>query len=41
VALAAMLAGPAPPTDGATALVISGANVDPATYAAIIGGPNA
>ena len=41
VALAAMLAGLAPPTDGATALVISGANVDPATYAAIIGGPNA
>ncbi|MFD2429075.1 threonine/serine dehydratase [Sphingobium scionense] len=41
VALAAMLAGLAPPTDGATALVISGANVDPQDYAAIIGGQNA
>jgi len=36
-----MLAGLAPPTDGATALVISGANVDPQDYAAIIGGQNA
>jgi threonine dehydratase len=41
VALAAMLAGLAPPSDGATALVISGANVDPAAYAAIIGGQDA
>lgn len=41
VALAAMLAGLAPPSDGATALVISGANVDPAAYAAIIGSQDA
>jgi len=40
VALAALLAGIAPPTgqDGDTVVVISGANVDPTLYAEIIAG---
>ncbi|WP_088183716.1 threonine ammonia-lyase [Sphingobium sp. Z007] len=38
VALAAMLSDLAPPCDGATVIVLSGSNVDPAAYAAIIGG---
>lgn len=38
VALAAMLAGLVPPTDGASVVVISGANVDPQAYGAIIAG---
>jgi threonine dehydratase len=37
VALAAVLAGLAPPCDGASVVVLSGSNVDPADYAAIIG----
>ncbi|QGP78008.1 threonine ammonia-lyase [Sphingobium sp. CAP-1] len=37
VALAAMLAGVAPPSSGASVVVLSGSNVDPAAYAAIIG----
>ncbi|WP_231638990.1 threonine ammonia-lyase [Sphingomonas profundi] len=37
VALAAALHGKAPPADGATVIVISGANVDPAEFAAILG----
>jgi threonine dehydratase len=37
VALAAMLAGFAPPCDGASVVVLSGSNVDSAAYAAIIG----
>jgi len=38
VALAATLSDLAPPCDGATVIVLSGSNVDPAAYAAIIGG---
>lgn len=38
VALAAVLAGLAPETEGATVVVVSGANVDPAAYAAILTG---
>lgn len=38
VALAAMLHGLAPPHDGAAVVVLSGSNVDPADYAAIITG---
>ena len=38
VALAALLAGKAPPCAGARVVVISGANVDPALFAGIIGG---
>jgi threonine dehydratase len=38
VALAAVLAGVVPPTDGATAILVSGSNVDPALYAEIIAG---
>jgi threonine dehydratase len=37
VALAAMLNGLAPSCDGASVVVMSGSNVDPAAYAAIIG----
>lgn len=37
VALAAMLAGLAPPCDGASVVVLSGSNVDSTAYAAIIG----
>lgn len=37
VALAAMLSGLAPSCDGASVVVMSGSNVDPATYAAIVG----
>jgi threonine dehydratase len=37
VALAAVLAGLAPPCAGATVVVLSGSNVDPADYAAIVG----
>ncbi len=37
VALAALLAGKAPPTDGATVVVLSGSNVDPALFGSIIG----
>lgn len=37
VALAAILHGKAPATDGDTVVVVSGANVDPRTYAAILG----
>lgn len=37
VALAAMLNGLVPPCDGASVVVMSGSNVDPALYAAIIG----
>lgn len=36
--LAAMLAGIAPPAEGAGVVVISGSNVDPDSYARIIGG---
>jgi threonine dehydratase len=36
VALAAMLNGLAPPCDGASVVLLSGSNVDPAAYAAII-----
>ncbi|WP_029246493.1 threonine ammonia-lyase [Schlesneria paludicola] len=36
VALAALLEGLAPPAEGATVVIISGANVDPELYAAII-----
>lgn len=36
VALAAMLQGLAPPTEGATALVLSGSNVDRATFVSIL-----
>ena len=36
--LAAMLAGIAPPADGAGVVVLSGSNVDPDSYARIIGG---
>jgi len=36
VALAALLSGKAPPADGATVVVVSGANVDPAMFAEII-----
>jgi len=36
VALAALLYRTLPPVDGATAVVVSGANVDPALYAAIL-----
>jgi threonine dehydratase len=38
VALAAVLEGMIPTTDGATVVVISGGNVDPAAYAAILQG---
>lgn len=38
VALAAMLSGLAPPCDGATVVVVSGSNVDPLDYAAMITG---
>ena len=38
VALAAMLAGLAPPCDGASVVVMSGSNVDPAMFAEIIAG---
>lgn len=38
VALAAVLNGLAPPCDGATAVVLSGSNVDPALYAEILAG---
>lgn len=38
VALAALLAGAAPDDGAPVAVVLSGSNVDPATYAAIIGG---
>jgi threonine dehydratase len=38
VALAAMLNGLAPPRDGASVVLLSGSNVDPAAYAAIIAG---
>lgn len=38
VALAAMLAGLAPQDEGASAIVMSGSNVDGADYAAIVGG---
>jgi threonine dehydratase len=38
VALAAMLHGLAPQADGASVVVLSGSNVDPDLYAAIIGG---
>lgn len=38
VALAAMLNGLAPACEGASVVVLSGSNVDPALYAAIIGG---
>ena len=38
VALAAALHRHLPPTDGATVVVISGANVDADAYARIIGG---
>lgn len=38
VALAALLAKLAPPADGATVVLISGANVDPDAYAAILAG---
>lgn len=38
VALAAILAGLAPPCDDAAVVVLSGSNVDPAFYAAIIAG---
>ena len=38
VALAALLAGKAPPCAGARVVVISGANVDPDLFAGIIGG---
>ncbi|MEC3911838.1 threonine/serine dehydratase [Sphingobium sp. CR2-8] len=41
VALAAMLNGLAPLCDGAGVVVLSGSNVDPAAYAAIIGAPAA
>jgi len=37
VALAAMLSGLAPPCEGASVVILSGSNVDPALYAAIIG----
>jgi len=37
VALAAVLHGIAPPTDGDSAIVISGSNVDPAFYASVLG----
>lgn len=36
VALAALLAGKAPATDGATVVVVSGANVDPAFFAQVL-----
>jgi threonine dehydratase len=36
VALAAVLAGKAPPAKGATVVVVSGANVDPALFASIL-----
>ena len=38
VALAALLSGKAPKCDGASVVVISGANVDPAMFAEIIAG---
>ena len=38
VPLAAMLAGLAPPCDGASVVVMSGSNVDPAMFAEIIAG---
>ncbi|CAM8671378.1 threonine/serine dehydratase [Sphingobium sp.] len=38
VALAAVLNGLAPPCDDASVVVLSGSNVDPAAYAAIVGG---
>jgi threonine dehydratase len=38
VALAALLEEIAPPADGATVVVVSGANVDPELYASILGG---
>ncbi len=38
VALAAVLKGKAPPCEGATAVVLSGSNVDPALYAEILAG---
>jgi threonine dehydratase len=38
VALAALLSGKAPKSDGATVVVVSGANVDPAMFAEIIAG---
>lgn len=41
VALAAILHGKAPRADGPVAVVISGANVDPSTYAAILDQPSA
>lgn len=41
VALAAMLNGLAPPCEGASVVVLSGSNVDPAGYAAIIGASDA
>ncbi|WP_298400221.1 threonine/serine dehydratase [Sphingobium sp.] len=41
VALAAMLNGLAPSCDGASVVVLSGSNVDPAAYAAILAGADA
>ena len=38
VALAAMMQGLAPPTDGVSVVVLSGSNVDPVDYAAILTG---
>ena len=38
VALAAMMQGLAPPCDGVSVVVLSGSNVDPLDYAAILTG---